>query len=193
MSKWTELMIKELVNKFGDNFAEIEQKCAWIVPISAKAGEILNPDYLRSIQPQEVYEKIAELGISECPIKATNLGRMNNAEKIVESLIKLLETPGGFAEKYRAAKFPQAGVVTITELLCIARPLRFICRNTAFTREFAKIIPLYTKKALDELPYEEFLDLCGELCKILETAPGVVGEWARKYRFLLLYAAVTAK
>lgn len=193
MSDWTALLKQELCNKLGDNLQLIEEKCGWVPEIAEKAKVMLTPEFLSSISPEEVYNHIKELGISQCPIKLTNLGRVNDAQRVVDSLLKLLSTPGGLSEKYRAAKFPQAGIVTITELLCVARPLRFICRNTAFTREFAKIIPLYSKKALDELPYEEFLDLCRELCKILEEAPGIAGEWAKKYRYLLLYAAVTAK
>ena len=84
-------------------------------------------------------------------------------------------------------------MVTLTELLCVARPLRFICRNTLFTRALAKIIPLYSAKALEELPYAEFLDICREPLRIMEQAPGVPGQWAKEYRYLLLYAAVTGQ
>lgn len=193
MATWCDLIRAELASRFGDDLAGIAEHCAWVPELAAKAEEILNPARLRALAPQEVYASLRELGVPQCPIRIAHLGRVNDAERIIDALLKLLETPGDLEEKYRAAKFPQAGIVTITELLCVARPLRFICRNTAFTRALAKIVPLYSARALEELPYQEFLDICREPCKIIETAPGAPGQWAKQYRYLLLYAAVTAK
>lgn len=193
MADWCDLIRAELALRFGEDLAGIETACAWVPELAQKAEIILAPARLRERPPQEVYADLRELGVPQCPIRIAHLGRVNDSGRITEALLKLLETPGELEEKYRAAKFPQAGIVTITELLCVARPLRFICRNTLFTRALAKIVPLYSARALEELPYPEFLDICREPCKIIEAAPGLPGQWAKQYRYLLLYAAVTAK
>lgn len=191
MADWRELLAQELTARFGVDLSGVEQHCSWVPQLAVSAAELLAPASLRVMPPAEVYDRLRALGIPQCPIRIAHLGRVNDAERIVEALLRLLETPGGIDEKFRAAKFPQAGIVTLTELLCVARPLRFICRNTLFTRALAKIIPLYSARALGELPYEEFLDICREPCLVLEKAPGLTGVWAKQYRYLLLYAAVT--
>jgi len=145
------------------------------------------------MDPPAVYARLRTLSVPRCPIRITNLGRENQAAGVADALLRLLETPGEFEEKYRAAKIPQAGVVTITEILCVAKPMRFVLRNTRFTKALAKVIPFYTPRGLDELAYEDFLTLCRELARVLETALAAVGlgDWARTHRFLLLYAVLT--
>ena len=193
MGDWCKLLERELQRRFGDDLAGIAEKCAWVPELAGRAALLLDPPRLRAMPAQEVYSALAALGVPECPIRIAHIGRVNDAERIVEALLRLLETPGDFEEKYRAAKFPQAGSVTLTELLCVARPLRFVCRNTAFTRELAKIVPLYSARALQELPYTEFLDICRELCLIMARYPATAAPLVERYRYLLLYAAVTAK
>lgn len=192
MADWRSLLARELTGRFGEDLAGLQEPCSWVPQLAQNAVRLLEPAALRAMPPAEVYDRLRALGVPQCPIRIAHLGRVNDAERIVDALLKLLETPGGLMEKFRAAKFPQAGMVTLTELLCVARPLRFVCRNALFTRALAKIIPLYSARALEELPYEEFLDICREPCLVLEKAPGVPGQWAKEYRYLLLYAAVTA-
>jgi hypothetical protein len=193
--KWSDDFLKFLQNRFGvePKREEIETRFAWVGELHAQARELLAPENLRAIPPHEVYARLKALNVPHCPIRITNLGRVNEAEKVVESLLKLLETQGGFEEKYRAAKIGQTGVVTISEILCVYRPMRFVLRNTAFTKAAAKVVPLYTKRALDELPYNEFLDTCGELAKVTENylQPTGLSDWARELRYLLLYAVLT--
>ena len=195
MADWSALFQSYLEDKFGKE-VDIEEFClrfSWVEEFYERAKKILDVEYLQSMPPQDIYKELKCLTIPQCPIRMTNLGRANSAEKVVSSLVKLLTAQGGFAEKYRAAKFPQAGLVTITEILCVARPHRFICRNTAFTRALAKVVPFYTKKALDELPYQEFLDICTELVKVLLNYLGNRIEWADEVKYLLLYSTLTEK
>lgn len=195
MADWSALFEKYLEGKFGHDVdgEEFVQRFSWVLEFHEKAEEVLNTEYLCSMPAQDVYKELKSLTIPQCPIRVTNLGRANSAEKVVDSLLKLLNTQGGFEEKYRAAKFPQAGLVTITEILCVARPHRFICRNTAFTRALAGVVPFYTKKALDELPYPEFFDICSELVRILLKYLAGKVHWAEKVRYLLLYSILTEK
>lgn len=195
MAEWSDLFRKELVTKFGEQVDAVDfmQRFSWVREFSVRAARILEPEYLKSMPPQDIYQELSMLTIPECPIRMTNLGRANSAEKVVDSLVKLLTVQGGFAEKYSAAKFPQAGLVTLTEILCICRPHRFICRNTAFTRALVRVVPFYSKKALDELEYSEFLDICTELTKVLLAYLQDRVDWAKSVRYLLLYATLTEK
>lgn len=170
-----------------DGFME---RFGWVEDLSRRAAAALSPEALAAAQPEEIYRTLDGLNVPGCRIRMTNLGRMNQAEEVVAGVRRLLEAPGDFAVKYRAGKIPQAGVVTLTEILSLARPHRFVIRNAAFTRALAKQVPFYSKRALDELGYEEFLDICRELAKVAEeeVKPLGLGEWARERRFLLLYA-----
>lgn len=170
------------------------RRYGWVEEFSARAARVLAPGALDATPPEGIYRVLDGLNVPGCRIRMTNLGRMNQAEEVVAGIRRLLEAPGDFAVKYRAGKIPQAGVVTLTEILSLARPHRFVIRNVPFTRALAKQAPFYGKRALDELGYEEFLDICRELAKVVESELKRLGleEWARERRFLLLYALLVA-
>ena len=195
MAAWEDLFRDELCRRFGAPVAaeEFNDRFSWVMEFHERAIKVLNPEYLQSMPAQNVYAELKALTIPQCPIRLTNLGRANSAQQVVDSLVRLLVTPGSFQEKYRAAKFPQAGIVTLTEILCVARPHRFVCRNTAFTRALTRVVPFYSRKALDELAYSEFLDICEELVKIMKDYLMPEITWADKARFLLLYSILTEK
>lgn len=167
----------------------------WVEEFSKRAQEALSPESLQSRPPEAIYAALDALRVPGCHIRMTNLGRVNQAEEVVLGIAALLRAPGDFAVKYRAGKIPQAGVVTLTEILSLTRPHRFIIRNAAFTKALARRIPFYSVKALDELGYEEFLDICRELAKVTEARLKELGlaAWAAEYRFLLLYALLAVK
>ena len=192
MGDWTDAVEALVAGKIaGLDAPAVAERWAWATELGARAAELLDPARLRARPPEAVYDDLRRLGVPQCPIRLANLGRVNDAERIVASLLKLLETPGGFVEKYRAAKFPQAGLVTITELLCVARPARFICRSASFTRALAKVTPFYGYAALCEMGYEEFLDVCRVLTGRLERFPSpAVAALAARWRYLFLYAAL---
>jgi hypothetical protein len=196
MPEWTELFERHL----GALLAGLDRdaflsRFGWVEEYSRRASELLSPERLASTPPEGVYAALDSLNVPGCAVRMTNLGRLNQAEAVVAGIRKLLETPGDFAEKYRAGKIPQAGIVALSQILCLARPDRFAIRNAAFTRALAGQVPFYTPRALDELGYEEYLDLCRELTRPL--AAGLKGlglaEWAAARRFLLLYALLTRK
>ena len=162
----------------------------WVEEYSRRAGEILSPESLAARPPQEIYAALDSINVPKCQVRMTNLGRVNEAGQVVEGIRALLAVPGDFAQKYRAGKIPQAGIVALSQILCLARPHRFAIRNAPFTRALARQVPFYTAKALDELGYEEFLDICRELARVAEARlkPLGLGDWATERRFLLLYA-----
>ncbi len=165
-------------------------KFSWVEDVYNRANCLLSPKALNSISPNELYAGLVALSVPGFKIKVTNLGRENNVERIRESLITLITEQGDFEQKYRASKFPQAGRVTVSELLGITKPIRFYFKNAAFTRGLAQVVPFYTKKAIDELSYDDLYDICNELSRIMIeffTNKGC-GDFARKYKFLLLYA-----
>lgn len=194
MPEWSGLfdrhMERTLAGVDGDAF---RRRFAWVDDLSAKAVAALDPETLAASPPADIYAALDALNVPGCAVRMTNLGRMNQAPEIVEAIIRLLAHPGDFAEKYRAGKIPQAGVVAMTEILSLARPDRFVIRNAPFTRALAKQVPFYTQKALDELGYEEFLDICRELTRVLvaRLKPLGLAEWAGEKRFLLLYAVLS--
>jgi hypothetical protein len=195
--QWSQILEDHLHSRFGESPDRnlICEKYSWVSDIHAKARKILSPDRLSSQPPQEIYHSLAGLALPGVPFRLTRIGKANDAARIGEAVVKLLTEPGNFEQKYRAAKIPQTGVVTLTEILCLAKPGRFALRNTAFTRSLARVIPLYTAQALKELSYEDYLDYCRELARIQERYLAGAGleDWAREHRFLLLYAILACK
>lgn len=191
MASWSDLFaryLEQLLSGLGhDDFLA---RFGWVADYSHRTAELLSPENLSSLPPHEIYATLDSLNVPQCQVRMTNLGRVNQASEVVSSIAALLSQPGDFAEKYRAGKIPQAGVVTLTQILSLARPHRFVIRNAPFTRALSKQIPFYTVKALNELGYEEFLDICRELTKVVEARlkPLGLGEWVAEHRFLLLYA-----
>ncbi|MCD8351347.1 MAG: hypothetical protein LUC93_12130 [Planctomycetaceae bacterium] len=191
MAAWADLFdnyLKKLLD--GLDGEAVLARYGWVEEYSRMASELLSPANLSAMPPHEIYAALDALNVPKCQVRMTNLGRMNDAGEVVEGITALLAKPGDFAAKYRAGKIPQAGTVALSQILSLARPDRFAIRNTPLTRALAKQIPLYTAKALDELGYEEFLDICRELTRVMEARFKRLGlgEWANRYRFLLLYA-----
>ncbi len=164
----------------------------WVEEAARTARALLSKENLATMPAHEIYAALDAIKLPHCQIRMTNLGRVNAAEEVVLGIAALLSQPGDFAQKYRAGKIPQAGVVTLSSILTLAQPGRFALRNAAFTKALAKQIPLYTARALDELGYEEYLDLCRELARVLEKSlkPFGLEEWGVGHRFLLLYAVL---
>jgi len=193
MTEWRDLFLSHLKTTWLDKGPEaLSQSWAWVAELHGRAKDILSVERLRSEPPQVIYKSLKSLSFPQCPLRIAHLARVNDAPRIVSALIKLLEAPGDFEEKMAAAKFPQAGIVTITELLGAIKPYRFCIKNTALTRAAAKVVPFYSPRAINELPYEEYLDPLRELAFILESALKPLGmdEWAKSHRFLALYASL---
>lgn len=191
MAAWSDMFARHLDALFsGMDRDAFLQRYGWVGGFAETAATLLSPENLASLPPHEIYSALDSLNLPKCQVRMTNLGRVNQASEVVAGIGSLLAKPGDFAEKYRAGKIPQAGVVTLTQILCLARPHRFAIRNAPFTRALAKQIPFYSVKALDELGYEEFLDICRELARVTEEKLKPLGlkEWATEHRFLLLYA-----
>lgn len=191
MSSWYDLFDKHLEKLLGglDREAALA-RYGWVADYARQAAQTLSPQALADSPPEAIYSALNALRLPKCQVRMTNLGRMNQAEEVVAGIRALLEKPGDFAAKCRAGKIPQAGTVTLTQILTLARPDRFALRNAPFTRALAKCIPLYTARALDELGYDEYLDVCRELanCAVARMKPLGLEEWARPLRFLLLFA-----
>lgn len=192
MPKWSDTFVGILEERFGANPSreDLLSEFAWVEELHRKAGENLSPEALENAEPHEIYSRLKELSLPKFPLRLTNLGRENQAGDVAEMVRRLLLTKGGYREKLGAAKVPQAGVVTLTGILCLCRPHRFLLRSTAFTRGAAKAIPLYGLRALNELSYEDFFDLCTELARVQTAYFSLagLGKWAERLKFLLLYA-----
>lgn len=193
MPAWSDLFARHLDVLFADSDKNVFiSRYGWVETASQTARRLLSRENLQAMPAHEIYAALDAIKLPKCQIHMTNLGRVNDAEEVIEGIVRLMTQPGDFAQKYRAGKIPQAGVVTLSQLLTLAQPHRFAIRNAPFTRALAKQIPFYTARALDELGYEEYLDLCRELGRVLENAVKPLGleKWAVEYRFLLLYAVL---
>jgi hypothetical protein len=196
MAGWSDLMMRHVDTLLdGMDRDAILARYGWVEEYAGRAGEALSPESLAGTPPEKIYRTLDSIRLPKVQVRMTNLGRMNQAEDVVAGIAALLSEPGDFARKYRAGKIPQAGVVALSQILTLARPDRFAIRNAPFTRALAKLIPLYTAKALDELGYEEYLDMCRELARVAVLAfkNRGLGEWAERYRFLLLYALLVGE
>lgn len=194
MAEWGGLIKESLEERFSSlSNDEILENFSWVVEVNQSANKFLTVDALDELSPGELYENLSRLSIPGCKLRITNLGKANDAERIKESLIKLLSIQGGFEEKFRGSKFPQAGIVTVSEILCILKPHRFFIRNTAFINGLAKVVPFYGKRALSELSYNDLYDICNELAKVMGQFFSGKGlhDFATRYKFLLLYAVLT--
>lgn len=194
-SAWSDIFAGYLDKILAGTKAEgFLARYGWVEEYAHRAEALLSPENLASCPPHEIYAALDSLNVPQCQVRMTNLGRANQAQDVVMRIAALLSCPGEFADKYKAGKFPQAGIVTLTQILSLARPHRFVIRNAPFTRALAKQIPFYSAKALDELGYEEFMDICRELARVLEDKLKPLGlmEWATRHRFLLLYALLAA-
>lgn len=169
---------------------DILARYGWVEEYAKMAEELLSPGNLADMPPHRIYSSLDAINVPKCQVRMTNLGRVNDAEQVIGGITALLAKPGDFSAKYKAGKIPQAGTVALTQILTLARPDRFAIRNAPLTRALARQVPLYSARALDELGYEEFLDICRELTRVVEARlkPLGLGEWALRYRFLLLYA-----
>ncbi len=171
MASWSDCFARFLAAEFAGLDREgILARYGWVEEASRKAGSLLSRENLASMPPQAIYAALDAIKLPKCLIRMTNLGRVNAAEEVLEGIARLLSQPGDFAQKYRSGKIPQAGIVTLSQILTLAQPQRFALRNAPFTRALAKQIPLYTARALDELGYEEYLDFCRELGRVLEAS-----------------------
>ncbi len=196
MPSWSDLFDRHMEKLLsGLDREAFLARYGWVGDYARKAGEILSPAALAAMPPEQIYAALDSLNVPKCQVRMTNLGRMNQAGEVVAGVAALLAKPGDFAEKYRAGKIPQAGKVALSQILCLARPHRFAVRNAPFTRALAKQVPFYNPKALDELGYEEFLDICRELARVVEARlkPLGLAEWAAEHRFLLLYALLVGE
>ncbi len=191
MANWSDPFTKHLERLLsGMDKDSVLARYGWVEEYARTAAEALSPASLASRPPHEIYGILDAIRLPKCQVRMTNLGRVNQASEVVEGIAALLKEPGDFAKKYRAGKIPQAGTVALSQILALARPDRFAVRNAPFTRALAKLIPFYTAKALDELGYEEYLDICRELVRaaVAHFKNFGLGEWAERHRFLLLYA-----
>ncbi|MDR0362920.1 MAG: hypothetical protein LBJ46_09610 [Planctomycetota bacterium] len=196
MPEWTDPFERRLDGILaGLDRGAVLARYGWVEDMARRAGELLSPERLASAPPEDIYRTLDSLNVPGCAVRMTNLGRMNRAGTVVDGVRRLLEVPGDFAVKCRAGKIPQAGITTLTQILSLARPDRFAIRNAPFTRALARMVPFYTPRALDELGYGEYLDLCRELTRplALRLKPLGLSAWAGAHRFLLLYAVLTAK
>jgi hypothetical protein len=193
MSGWGDLFAKHLRNEFtGLDADAFLRKYGWVESASREARRLLSPENLSAMPARDIYAALDAIKLPKCQVRMTNLGRVNDADGVVEGIRALLSQPGDFGTKYRAGKIPQAGVTTLSQILTLVQPQRFAIRNAPFTRALAQQIPLYTARALNELGYGEYLDFCRELSRVLESSVKHFGlaPWATDHRFLLLYAVL---
>ncbi len=156
----------------------------------------LNVEALRSLPATEVYSRVVGLFEGRPRIRGRfkSLLAFHDGERLREALIRLVTTRerGDPGRRIDAMGLGGVGRATASELLCLWWPYRFLPQNAASCGAMAKLVQLYRKKDLAELPYDVFMDLAGTLeeafrGQAVAAWPGVAGA-VQEGRFLYFYA-----
>ena len=144
----------------------------WAVQKHLAARRLLAPEAIENAAPRELYGALREvcLNVGALPFRATRIADANAVEQVRMGLCRLITTKGTAEDKMRAAALPQFGEATLTELLCVYAPHRFVMRNRATMGGIVRLCEVYSEPHLREMPYEDFADLTVELEKELRAA-----------------------
>ena len=140
---------------------------AWAVDKHKLAKQLLAPEAILAASQRELYDALKQvcLNIEALPFRATRIADANETDRLRNGLYKLISTKGTAADKMRAAAIRQFGEATLTELLCLYAPQRFVMKNRPTMAGLAKLCELYPESHLRDMAYAEFGDLVREMEK----------------------------
>lgn len=139
----------------------------WAVQKHRAAQRLLNPEHLRSARAREIYAALKEicLNVGALPFRITRIADANEAEGLRTGLCKLIETKGTAQDKMRAAALPQLGEATLTELLCLYAPHRFVMKNRPTMAGLGRLCQIYAEPDLRDMSYADYADLVAAMEK----------------------------
>lgn len=169
MAHWLDKFRREL-NRHVERLASInayEAEVEWAVQKHQAAKRLLEPERLRDAPPREVYAALRQvcLNVEALPFRITRIADANDAEALCAGLCRLIETKGTAQDKMRAAAMPQLGEATLTELLCLYAPHRFVMKNRPTMAGLSRLCEVYTEPALKDMTYADYADVLAEMEK----------------------------
>ncbi len=140
---------------------------AWAIEKHQAALRLFAPDALESASPRDIYDALKQvcLNVEALPFRITRIADANEADALRVGLQRLITTKGTGEDKMRAAGLRQLGEATLTELLCVYAPARFVMRSRPVLKGLVKLCELYTERHLRDMRYQEYADLVRELEK----------------------------
>ncbi len=169
--------------------------------LSEEVSSFLEAENLRSVPGEEVYRRVVDLFQTRPRIRARfkALLAFHEGEKLREALLRMIAVreQGDPGRRITALHLGGLGRATASELLCLWWPYRFLPQNAASCKGLARMVPVYRRRDLEELPYDSFLSLAGTLERsfretAVELIPGVKG-WITERRYLYFYAFLTER
>jgi hypothetical protein len=163
--------------------------------------EFLSVEALRALPATGVYAQVVGLFEGRPRIRGRfkSLLAFHDGERLREALIRLVTTRerGDPGRRIDAMGLGGVGRATASELLCLWWPYRFLPQNSASCGAVAKLVQLYRKKDLAELPYDVFMDLAATLeeayrGRAIAVWPDVAAE-VQERRFLYFYAFLSER
>lgn len=144
----------------------------WAVDKHHAARELLAPEHIAKADAHTVYATLKQvcLNVEALPFRITRIADANVAEDIRLGLSKLIATKGTADDKMHAAALPQFGQATLTELLCIYDPHRFVMRSRPTVRGLVKLCGIYTEEHLRDMTYSDYADVVGQMEKVYRQA-----------------------
>ena len=144
----------------------------WAVEKHGAAERVLAPDALDQASPRDIYDGLREicLNVEALPFRITRIADANEAGRLRDGLMKLVTTKGEAEDKMRSAGLRQFGEATLTEILCMYAPHRFVMRSRPVMRGIVRLCELYTERHLRDMTYSEYADLVGQMEKVYRTA-----------------------
>jgi hypothetical protein len=198
---WTDLTEREAQAYVGA-FPTLEAlKAAWLpweeLAVAVKA--FFRVESLRDLPGTGVYAGVVNLFESRPRVRGRfkSLLAFHDGERLKEALIRLVTTAerGDPGRRIDALGLGGVGRATASELLCLWWPYRFLPQNAASCEALAKLVPLYRKKELAELPFDAFMDMAGTLEGAFRARAAArwpeLAEGMRERRYLYFYAFLT--
>ena len=144
----------------------------WAVKKHQAARRLLAPDALDQAAPRDIYDALRQvcLNVEALPFRMTRIADSNEADRVRDGLRRLVTTKGTAEDKMRAAGLRQFGEATLTEILCMYAPQRFVMRSRPVMRGIVRLCELYTERHLRDMTYSEYADLVGQMEKVYRTA-----------------------
>ncbi len=148
------------------------QHAAWAVDKCRTAQALLTLSALEAASPRDIYDALKRicLNVEALPFRITRIADSNEADRLRGGLLKLATTKGTAQDKMRAAGLRQFGEATLTEILCMHQPQRFVMRSRPVMKGLVKLCELYTERHLRDMTYAEYEDLLREMEKVYRRA-----------------------
>lgn len=167
--------------------------------LSCAVENFLSEEALRSLDGKEVYSRVVALFDGRPRIRGRfkSLVNFQDGDRLKEAFLRLVKTRecGDPGRRIDAMNLGGVGRATASELLCLWWPYRFLPQNAECCGALAKLVPLYKKRDISDLPYDAFMDLVSTLEVVYRNQAVVTWpdaeEELKACRYLYFYVFLT--